>query len=177
MGVVTRRALLLIALLAAGCGSEPAAPDEAQAPPDTASAPEPALAPDFTLTSLDGEPFTLSEHRGEVVVLNFWATWCLPCIAEMPELDALQREFEGDGLVVVGISQDAGGADAIRPFAAEVGVSYPLLPDPAFVVASRYGGIAALPTTIFVARDGTIAREEVGALSGEELREFLGALL
>lgn len=172
-----RRLAFLAVLVSAGCASEPAPPDETAAPPDTAATADPALAPDFTLTALDGEPFTLSDHRGEVVVLNFWATWCMPCIAEMPELDALQRELGDEGVQVVGVSQDTGGADEIRPFAAELGVSYPLLPDPAFVVASRYGGIAALPTTIFVARDGTIAREEVGALSGEELREMVGALL
>lgn len=172
-----RYAVLLSALLVAGCASEPAPPDSPAAPPDSPASAEPALAPDFTLTSLDGEPFTLSEHRGEVVVLNFWATWCMPCIAEMPELDALQDEFGDEGLVVVGVSQDAGGADEIRPFAAELGVSYPLLPDPAFVVASRYGGITALPTTVFVGRDGRIAREEVGALSGEELRAFVEPLL
>lgn len=171
--------VFLAALLLAGCGSEPAAPGTPAAPdtePTEAPA-EPGLAPDFTLTALDGEPFTLSEHRGEVVVLNFWATWCLPCLAEMPELEALQQELGAEGVRVVGISQDTGGADEIRPFGERLGVTYPLLPDPAFQVAARYGGISMLPTTLFIGRDGAIARKEVGALTGEELRAIVEDLL
>ena len=165
---------LLAALLLAAC-----APDASEAPADTPppEAPaDPSPAPDFTLTGLDGEPFTLSEHRGEVVVLNFWATWCLPCLAEIPALEALHQELGGEGVRIVGISQDTGGADEIRPFAAELDVTYPLLPDPAFTVAARYGSGSVLPTTIFVDREGRIAREEIGALSGDELRAMVDAL-
>ena len=173
---------LLAALLFAACTPEspepptrPADAPAAPAPPADTTA-EPSLAPDFTLTGLDGTPFTLSEHRGEVVVLNFWATWCVPCLAEMPALEALQREYEGEGVRVVGVSQDTGGVDEILPFAERLGVTYPLLPDPAFSVATRYGGIAALPTTIFVDREGFVAREEVGALTEAELRGIVEEL-
>lgn len=174
-----RGLVLLAALLVAGCGSEPASPEAPGGPgPETTEAPaEPGLAPDFTLTALDGEPFTLSDHRGEVVVLNFWATWCLPCLAEMPELEAIQQELGGEGVQVVGISQDTGGAEEIRPFAERLGVTYPLLPDPAFQVSTRYGGVSLLPMTLFIGRDGTIAREEAGALTGAELRTIVEDLL
>lgn len=169
--------LLTALLLAALAACSPDTPDAPADAPETPATDEPALAPDFTLTDLSGEPFTLSEHRGEVVVMNFWATWCMPCLAEMPELEALQQELGDEGVQVIGISQDTGGADELRPFAAELDVTYPLLPDPAFAVSTRYGGIAALPTTIFVGRDGAIAQEEVGALSGAELRRIVEALL
>lgn len=170
---------LLAALLLAACAPE--APEPPARPADAPAEPAPPTelppAPDFTLTGLDGTPFMLSEHRGEVVVLNFWATWCVPCLAEMPALEALQREYEGEGVQVVGVSQDTGGVDEILPFAERLDVTYPLLPDPAFTVATRYGGIAALPTTIFVDREGRIARKEVGALTDAELRGIVEVLL
>lgn len=169
-------ALLLGAVsLFAACGSDAPAPDALPAATEETGETS-GLAPDFTLTSLDGEDFTLSEHRGEVVVLNFWATWCLPCIAEMPDLEALHQEMSDDGVRIVGISQDTGGADEVRPFVDKLGVTYPLLPDPAFQVSTRYGGVSVLPTTIFIGRDGRIAQEEMGALHADEFREIIEAL-
>ena len=156
----------------AGCASEP--PDaSAPAPAAPASAEVGEPAPDFTLTGLDGETFSLSAQRGEVVVLNFWATWCLPCLAEMPELEALHQELGNDGVRIVGISQDAGGTDEIRQMAERLGITYPVLPDPAFQVATRYGGIPVLPTTIFVGPDGRIAIREAGAMSKTEIKALI----
>lgn len=169
--------ILVATLYLAGCGADPApASEPAQQQADTATA-DSDLAPDFTLTGLDGTPFTLSEHRGEVVLLNFWATWCIPCLAEMPTLEALHQELGDDGLQVVGISQDTGGADEILPFADQLAVTYPLLPDPAFNVSARYGGISVLPTTIVVDRDGRIARSEYGALTRRKLLALLDGLM
>lgn len=166
---------LVLALAFAGCQSETPPPTEA-APADEVEA-DSDLAPDFTLTALDGTPFTLSEHRGEVVVLNFWATWCIPCLAEMPTLEALQQELGDEGLQIVGISQDTGGADEIRPFADQLGVTYPLLPDPAFNVSARYGGISVLPTTVVIDREGRITQTEYGALTRNKLLALLDGLI
>ena len=113
---------------------------------------------------------------GEVVVLNFWATWCLPCLAEMPDLEALHQELGPEGVRIVGISQDTGGADEMRPYAERLGVSYPLLPDPAFQVSTRYGGVSVLPTTIFIDRDGRVAQEEMGVLPPAKLRSIVETL-
>ena len=110
-------------------------------------------------------------------MLNFWATWCIPCLAEMPTLEALQQEFGDAGLQIVGISQDTGGADEIRPFADELAVTYPLLPDPAFNVAARYGGVSVLPTTFVIDREGRIARSEYGALTRKKLLALLDGLI
>ncbi|MEP0546092.1 MAG: TlpA disulfide reductase family protein [Rhodothermales bacterium] len=166
---------LVVALAFAGCQSETPPPPGA-APAVDAEA-DSDLAPDFTLTALDGSSFTLSEHRGEVVVLNFWATWCLPCLAEMPTLEALQQELGDEGLQIVGISQDTGGADEIRPFADQLGVTYPLLPDPAFNVSARYGGVPVLPTTIVIDRNGRITQTEYGALTRNKLLAMIDDLI
>ena len=172
---ISRWLALLLVLAVAGCRSETPPPTEV-APADE---PEVAsdLAPDFTLTALDGSSFTLSDHRGEVVILNFWATWCLPCLAEMPTLEALHQELGDAGLRIVGISQDTGGADEIRPFAEQLAVSYPLLPDPAFNVSTRYGGVPVLPTTIVVDREGRIVESEYGALTRRKLLAMIDGLL
>lgn len=165
--------LLFLTLFGCRSGSETAPPPELPQPEEIVS----DLAPDFTLTALDGTPFTLSDHRGEVVILNFWATWCLPCLAEMPTLEALQQELGDDGLQIVGISQDTGGADEIRPFAEQLAVTYPLLPDPAFNVSTRYGGVPVLPTTIVIDREGHIVQSEYGALTRRKLLAMLDGLL
>lgn len=170
--------LAFAAVTLAACGAEAPAPEAlpADVETDAVEAGADAFAPDFTLTDLNGEDFTLSDHRGEIVVLNFWATWCLPCIAEMPDLEALHQELGDGGVRIVGISQDTGGADEVRPFVERLGVTYPLLPDPAFQVASRYGGVSVLPTTIFIGRDGRVAKEEMGALHASELRAIIEEL-
>lgn len=172
------RLLLVVLVAAAWAGCEPGPPPEPAAPePQPESEARPERAPDFTLPTLDGGTFTLSDHAGEVVVLNFWATWCLPCLAEMPTLEALQHELGDQGVQIVGISQDTGGVDEIRPYAAELGVTYPLLVDPGFNVSTRYGGISLLPTTIIVDRAGTIAHSEFGALSRTQLLALLDGLI
>ena len=167
--------LLLAFLVALGCGAEPDPSTPPSPGPETA-APAASIgepAPDFTLEDLDGEPFTLSDYRGEIVVLNFWATWCLPCLAEMPDFEALHQQFGNDGIRVVGISQDTGGADEVRPFAARLGVTYPLLPDPAFTVSNTFGGVPVLPTTLFIDRGGRVAHEAMGTLSARAIWAIL----
>ena len=175
VGRTASRLFLLATLAATGCGDAPEPPasppvaPEAEVEPSTPAVSVGALAPDFTLDDLDGTPFTLSDHRGEIVVLNFWATWCLPCLAEMPDFEALHQQFGNDGIQVVGISQDTGGADEVRPFAERLGVTYPLLPDPSFTVSTQFGGVPVLPTTLFIDRDGTVAHEEMGTLSARAI--------
>ena len=86
---------------------------------------EPQPIVDFTLTALDGRRLSSADWRGKVVVLNFWATWCGPCRAEIPDLVALQNKY-GEQLVVVGISEDEGPVDVVRKFAADYKVNYPV---------------------------------------------------
>lgn len=177
------RALLLGACLAVGAAAcrpadSPPAPalsaEEAPGPVD--DRPE---APDFTLRTPDGEPFTLSEHRGRVVLINFWATWCPPCVVEVPELVRLQEELRDEGLVVVGVSQDAGPAafDDVRDFGRMFAVNYPLVLDPGQQVGQRYDGARTLPTTVVVDRDGRIHARQHGLLDRRALLALLDGLL
>ena len=133
-------------------------------------------APDIALPTVEGDTFRLSDQRGEVVVLNFWATWCPPCREEIPLFVELQREFEDDGLQFVGVSMDQEGVDAVRPFAQKMGVNYPIVVDDGSV-APRYGGIRALPTTFLIGPDGAIHSYAPGMVTESLLRPRLDQLL
>ena len=133
-------------------------------------------APDFALERMNGERFRLSDHRGEVVVVNFWATWCPPCRQEIPIFVELQEEYGSDGLTFVGISLDQEGFAAVRPFAQEMDINYPLVVDDG-TVANRYGGVRGLPMSFVVAPNGTIAYVRPGYFPEAELREQVIPLL
>lgn len=118
-------------------------------------------APDFTLESLDGKKFTLSEFKGKAVLVNFWATWCGPCKIETPWLVELQNEYGSQGLQVVGVAMDDSGKDEIARFAKDMGMNYPVLLGKE-AVGEAYGGVPALPESFFVGRDGKIVDRIMG---------------
>ena len=121
------------------------------------------LAPDFTLTDLEGNSVTLSEYRGKVVVLNFWATWCPPCRAEMPDIESLYQEYKDKGLVVIGI--DIGEPEAtVRQFVQRGGYSWTFVLDSTGTVAANYN-IRAIPTSFFIDREGVIQAVNIGAMT------------
>lgn len=161
--------------LAAGLQAHPVAPsdlhlDRVLSPPDT------VFAPDFALRTLDGVEIRLSELRGRVVVLNFWATWCSPCRREIPEFVALQNHFGTEDVLFLGISLDDEGPEVVRAFAEEMGVNYPILIDDGSANAA-YGPIAALPVTFFVGRDGTVHGYAPGMVTRTSLQPILEALV
>ena len=126
-------------------------------------------APDFTLESLSGDPITLTDLRGKVVVLNFWASWCTPCRAEMPALNAVYEKFRDQGLVVLGVNttyQD--DETAARAAIQEWGLTFPIVLDRDSATGHRYH-IQAMPTTFFVGRDGVIADMVFGGPMSEAL--------
>lgn len=175
--------LLLVGLLAAGggffvammLGSRPSGP----APQMTRLEPVQAVTaedvtgqrrPDFVHADSDGAMVSAEQFDGRVLLLNFWATWCQPCVEEMPMLSQLQQEFSGSGLSVVGIALD--DADRARRFAAELGVTYPVLLGAADVVVTgrRYGNdTGMLPYSVLIDRSGVIRWTHLGALDRSEL--------
>ena len=131
---------------------------------------QPVAAPAWQLEDLNGKTVSLSDFRGKVVVLNFWATWCGPCRAEIPGFIKLQKEYGDKGVVFLGLSEDE-DANAVPPFIQKSGINYPvLLAKPA--VASAYNA-QALPTTYVIDRQGNIADQHLGAWPADELETSL----
>lgn len=119
------------------------------------------FAPDFTLTTTDGERMQLSALRGRPVILNFWATWCPPCRAEMPALEALWQSNKSTDLLVLGVDQGESAATVERFARGTVGTTFPLLLDTRREVGAEYG-VRALPTTVFIDAEGRIRDIKVG---------------
>jgi cytochrome c biogenesis protein CcmG, thiol:disulfide interchange protein DsbE len=138
--------------------------------------PAPAVghpAPDFTLTALVGSQVRLADLRGRPVVLNFWATWCPPCRAEMPQLEAASRRYS-DQVAVIGVNQ-VEPAGTVQVFANEVGLTYPI-PLDSSGTASRLYGVRSLPTTFFIDREGVIRQIQVGGLTEATLADMLRSI-
>ena len=135
-------------------------------------------APDFALENLAGETVRLSDLRGQVVVVNLWASWCGPCRAEMPALQRLHETLHADGLVVLGVNSTAQDVEAdARGFVTDVGVTFPILLDRADDVSQTYR-LRALPSTFIVDRHGAIASVMIGGpLSEAVLRSKVESLL
>jgi peroxiredoxin len=135
-------------------------------------------APEFQLTTLDGRNVSLSGLRGKVVMVHFWATWCPPCVEELPTLDLLARSIAGSGFEVLAISVDEGGPDAVREFMTKNKLSLPVLLDQDKAVAGRYGTFK-FPETYIVDRQGIIRNKIIGAVDWgrPEAREIVEGLL
>jgi cytochrome c biogenesis protein CcmG/thiol:disulfide interchange protein DsbE len=125
-------------------------------------------APDFTLKTLDGKDVRLSDFKGKAVLLNFWATYCQPCKIEMPWFAELNKQYAPQGLEVIGVAMDDVGVDAIRKYATELGVNYPILVGKESV-ADLYGGMQFLPTTFYIDRQGKIVDRVFGLVSHSEI--------
>lgn len=127
---------------------------------------EPLPAGDFTLKSAAGENIRLSEYRGQVVMLNFWASWCGPCRQEFPHLDALQRKYEDLGFTVFGVNveQDRASADKVLR---DIPVTFPILFDSESTVSEQYG-VDAMPMTLLLDRNGVIRHLHRGYKPGYE---------
>lgn len=131
-------------------------------------------APDFALRAMNGATFRLSEHRGEVVVLNVWATWCPPCRFEIPGFVDLQKKFADEGVTFVGLSVDEEGLAAVRPYFAEREVNYPQVASRQ-VAWQKYGG-DAVPRTYVIDKQGRIRYEHTGLLLKGSLEPVLEEL-
>lgn len=137
-------------------------------------APEPA--PAYSVQTLDGRSVDSRDLVGRVVVLNFWATWCVPCRLEMPSLQRLHERREKDGVVVLGLSTDVGGERAVRDFLEERGITYPVgraTPEHRRV----FGGIPGIPTTFLIDRSGVVRHRVVGYFAPPALAAAVARLV
>ncbi len=155
---LSRKMFLAFFLVALGCsGPSGVSPNQ---PAESGDAR--LLAPDFKIKNLKGGLNALSDFKGKVVLINFWATWCAPCRSEMPSMEALYRGYRRSDFEILAVSIDTMGEPPVRAFIEEFGFSFPVLIDTQYVVNDRYD-VRVVPTTILVSRKGMIAHRLLGA--------------
>jgi thiol-disulfide isomerase/thioredoxin len=137
-----------------------------------AAAAETPAAPEWTLQDPDGREVSSKQFAGKLVVVDFWATWCGPCVEEIPGYVALQKKYGKDGLVIVGVSLDRGGPAKVKRFMAEHGMNYVVVMGNA-EIGDAFGGFEAIPTTFLVSRDGRIVHRKTGAWEHAKYEELV----
>ena len=167
--------ILVLTFIAAGCKKKEPEPqqqaeqvevkaEEKTTKPSgdkTPTSPGAKPAPSFTLQDLKGNQISLSDFQGKVVVLDFWATWCQPCVKEIPHFIELYEQYKDKGFAMVGISLDSTGISVVKSFALKHRINYPILMADG-QVAKEYGGITGIPTTFVIDSAGNIRRKYVG---------------
>ena len=133
-------------------------------------------APDFTLKDANGASVKLSDYRGKVVLLNFWATWCGPCKIEIPWFMEFEQQYKNKGFAVLGIAMDDEGWAAVKPYIAEKKMNYRVVMGND-TVASEYGGIDSLPTTFVIDQEGRIVASHIGLINKDDYLKEIQSLL
>lgn len=130
------------------------------------------VAPDFTLTDLDGKEVALSDYKDKVVFLNFWATWCGPCRMEIPHFIDLVEQYGGDGFAIIGVALDPREFEKVPGFTEQMGINYTVVLDKKGV-SNLYGGIRSIPTTFVINREGKVVDQIVGSRSKAEFESLI----
>ena len=160
-------------LLLGGCSSsKPVNAASASMKPDK----ERKAAPDFELKDADGKTVRLSDYKGKIVLLDFWATWCGPCKIEIPWFIQFERTYKDKGFSVIGVAMDEEGWTVVKPFIAEMAINYRVLQGNDGT-AQLYGGVEALPTTFLIDREGKIAATHVGLNGKDDFENGIKKLL
>lgn len=171
-------ALLLAGLLAA-CSRAPdpapqaTAPTAKRKPASAAVQPPQVERPSLRVTTLDGASYDLAQQRGKWVIVNYWATWCGPCIKEMPELSALAAMRQH--IAVIGLAYEETTPEALRAFLAKRPVAYPIAPIDVYDPPKDFGAPRGLPTTWLIAPDGTTKRKYTGPVTARMLEDDIAA--
>jgi len=177
--------ILSLVVVLAACGGEDTTQSDDSSTASTSSPPGPLPGkvrdvgpepvPDLTLETLDGTSIDLTAQEGDLLLINFWATWCAPCREEIPDLKALHSDL--DNLTVIGIALDRKGREVVEPFAQKLEINYPIVIDEAGTAEAEFGPIPGLPTTILVTPEGQITKRVVGIFPTEEMRPTLQEML
>jgi thiol-disulfide isomerase/thioredoxin len=130
-----------------------------------------------TFTTVTGEVVRTDTLAGRVILVNAWATWCGPCVLEMPAFQRVQDELGAQGFLVIGISADQEGPDVVRTFLEELGITYPITVGPHHVLGRLAAQVRGLPTSMLLARNGSLARRVEGVFPEEDLRTAVLELL
>ena len=153
--------------------------------PAAAANEKPTDAPTVTLKDLDGKDVTLQQYKGQVVLVNFWATWCAPCKVEIPWMIEFQQKYSPRGFTILGVSMDEDGKNAIQPFldkerfdvnGQQEAMSYPIFLG-SDAIADKFGGILGLPTSMLYSRDGKKVRTIVGLVNHDDISKAIESLL
>ncbi len=161
-GRVARRIALVLALGLAGCGP--------------GNAPPPREMPDVRLETLAGQSVSLQDFRGQVLLVDFWATWCAPCEQSIPDLMRLQERYQKSGFRIIGVALDLQGASVVAPFVERLGVNYTILLGDERT-AGAFGGIIGLPTSFLIDRQGRIVERFVGVRDRATYENLIRTLL
>jgi len=168
------RNILTCSLLAlVGCSS---APVEEPLEVNIKPLGERQAAPKFELKDVNGAVVTPAEYKGKVLLLNFWATWCVPCKAEIPWFQEFEKQFKDQGFSVLGVSLDEEGWDVVKPYIEERKISYRMVIG-SEETSTMYGGIDSLPTTFIIDREGKIAAIHTGLVSKASYKKEIEDLL
>jgi thiol-disulfide isomerase/thioredoxin len=143
---------------------------------ETTQAQSPQLAPGWELPDLDGKIVHSTDFKDKVVVLDFWATWCPPCRAEISDFIELQKKYAVQGLMVIGVSVDQSGLKTVKAFAQKTDINYPIVLADGKIV-DAFGGIDVLPTTFIIDRTGHVVKQHLGFTSSTVMEKEIKTLL
>jgi thiol-disulfide isomerase/thioredoxin len=167
--------VILLLFVVNNTGSEP---EQGPYPPNyvPANQSKSVLAPDFTLPTTDGKQLKLSDYKGKVVIIDFWATWCPPCRKGIPDLIELKKQYGSKGVEIIGVSVDQETKPDVVPFIKEYKINYPVVYGN-MNVYQQYGGIRAIPTSFIVDKEGKIVASHEGLISKSAYENYIKKLL
>jgi peroxiredoxin len=168
----TAAAVFAVALLTVGCGRSSERVSAASVKPDK----QRKAAPDFTLKDSNGKDFKLSDYKGKIVLLNFWATWCGPCKIEIPWFIEFEQKYKDRGFAVLGVSMDDDGWPVVKPYLEQKKINYRVAMGNDSV-GNLYGGVDSLPTTFIIDKEGRVASTHVGLVGKNDYQNEIDQLL